>query len=97
MRGSDPPPARSQLFVLHFSPRKQFFVVAELRHVPDAHRIQNPIEMIAFVLYHAGIESANGAVDQRTDQGLVQQPEERMGSWRTLCDPRPSVPQIRLS
>ncbi len=35
-------------------------------HVGHAHGIENPVEMVAFMLHHPGVEAVNGAFDQRT-------------------------------
>src|ERR1039457_2490591 len=49
--------------VLQPLPRKQLLVETELTHVRHAHGIEDPIEVIDFVLHHAGVEAADAPID----------------------------------
>jgi hypothetical protein len=46
--------------------RKQHFRVAEAAEVAQAHWIQDAVEVIAFVLHHAGVKALDGTVDRPT-------------------------------
>ena len=54
--------ANSILLVLHFLAGEKFFREAELGQFANAHRIQNPVEMVAFVLYDPRMEPVHRAV-----------------------------------
>src|SRR5258708_37223741 len=60
------PPSVGWLVVLQDFPGKQRVIEAELREVANSPRIQNPVQMIDFVLHHAGVKVPDAAIDQRS-------------------------------
>ena len=44
--------------------RKQDVGKAEAREIPHAHRVEDAVQMVAFVLDHAGVKAVHGPVDR---------------------------------
>src|ERR1700722_20311807 len=66
--------------------RKQGVGEAELAHIADSARVENPIQVIHLVLHHARVEIAHRAVDGpalRVDAGVAQVPIARHQTAQT--------------
>lgn len=51
------------LIINDLLPRKQHISKPKQTKILDPHRIQNPLQVIAFMLHHAGMKAADGAIN----------------------------------
>jgi hypothetical protein len=75
--------------------RKKLLDKTEAAEVPDPHRIENAVEVVAFVLHHARVETGDAAVDrpaESVETGITQLAPARHPAAQTGTDRQPSQP-----